>query len=1128
MNGIIRSLAKRLGAGMAVLFLAQHVLALQVYWTCSTNFYVDFSSDMRCDYVSVTVTNNDGVAYSNLWVTIGNFTNSVLALSSGDIGQYGLGTLPNNQGKPAFFYLQSTNDPGTSAKSYPCQFTIKVFQGYPAYGTLLASNNFSLNETTSGQNQANKVSSLTCSPTNTPVVGGVVKITVQGTTGNVAVGNDMAFTAATFTNWNAGAFQLVSCSIVITDTPNYVLSNTLDVASITHITGNGDPYTAQYWFRAIATAKSNMPVSPVNFLNNGGGTVNHVQEASLLSLSPVPPPTNQTTLAFLTGSTQLYTNETVTFTLRVTNASVFDVTLDRFVDTLPAGFTYVANSSTFGGTPVLDPTNISQVLTWSQTYFVAAGTSSDLVFKAIPTVPGYGTNSCVAFVQNSQIDTTLDTSDNAPATEVVRALMQPVAMNVSTNTLENQVLNAPAPGVMANTAEPNGFTTTVISNSQPSHGSVIVNTDGSYVYAPAAFFWGSDSFTFTITNQNLRASTATNSITVTWVNQPPYFTSGASQTNNENSSAPTIANWATGISAGTNDPTQNLTFQVSNNNSNLFSVQPAVSASGTLTYTPAPFTYGTAAATLYLMDDGGTANGGANASAAQSFNIVLSWVNQPPYFTKGANQTNNENAGPQSISNWATGISAGTNDPAQVLTFHVANDNPGLFSAQPGVTTNGTLTYTPAAYAFGTANVSIYLTDDAGGTSATQTFAIVVNQVNQPPTLNTISNLTLVENWNLQTVNLSGITAGPTNESGQTLAVTATSSNPSLIPNPTVNYTSPNSMGSLTFTPATNSFGPATITVVVKDNGGTANGGIDSVTNTFSVSVIGLTNYWYSDSNLTVNISDALGGAGSGFLQTNYTGVLSVPATVTNPFVIKLAGPATNFNSASNYTWTIATTTRGVINFLSTNQVIVDTSGFTNDLAGGFFTVEPSGDGSSVNLVYTGNLPPVANPITLGRAFGTSLKISIPLVLTNYTGDANGDARIFLGAGTSTNGAYISTNSAFIWFAPVNNLPESFTYAVRDNRTYRPGDTVYVATNWITVVVTNAVGYAQAISGINGNDVTVKFAGVPGYAYDVERATNVAGPWSVVATTNAPSAGVWIYTDSSPPQPSAFYRTAQH
>ena len=49
--------------------------------------------------------------------------------------------------------------------------------------------------------------------------------------------------------------------------------------------------------------------------------------------------------------------------------------------------------------------------------------------------------------------------------------------------------------------------------------------------------------------------------------------------------------------------------------------------------------------------------------------------------------------------------------------------------------------------------------------------------------------------------------------------VTASSNNSALI-NPTVIYTSPNSTGTLTFTPATNSFGTATITVTVTEAGG--------------------------------------------------------------------------------------------------------------------------------------------------------------------------------------------------------------------------------------------------------------------------------------------------------------------
>ena len=128
------------------------------------------------------------------------------------------------------------------------------------------------------------------------------------------------------------------------------------------------------------------------------------------------------------------------------------------------------------------------------------------------------------------------------------------------------------------------------------------------------------------------------------------------------------------------------------------------------------------------------------------------------------------------------------------MTFHVSNNDSGLFSVQPAISSSGTLTYTPATNANGSATVTVYLQDNGGtangghDTSATNTFTINVTPVNQPPTLNAISDLTISEAAGLQTVNLSGITAGPANESGQTLTVTATSGNPSLIPDPTVNY----------------------------------------------------------------------------------------------------------------------------------------------------------------------------------------------------------------------------------------------------------------------------------------------------------------------------------------------------
>jgi hypothetical protein len=104
---------------------------------------------------------------------------------------------------------------------------------------------------------------------------------------------------------------------------------------------------------------------------------------------------------------------------------------------------------------------------------------------------------------------------------------------------------------------------------------------------------------------------------------------------------------------------------------------------------------------------------------------------------------------------------------------------------------------------------------------------------NQPPTLNAINDLTINENTGLQTVSFSDITSGATTEN-QTLTVTAASSNTGLIPNPTVNYTSPNTTGTLTITPVHNANGTAVITVTVND-GQTQN---NAVVHTFTVTVV--------------------------------------------------------------------------------------------------------------------------------------------------------------------------------------------------------------------------------------------------------------------------------------------------
>jgi 6-phosphogluconolactonase (cycloisomerase 2 family) len=78
------------------------------------------------------------------------------------------------------------------------------------------------------------------------------------------------------------------------------------------------------------------------------------------------------------------------------------------------------------------------------------------------------------------------------------------------------------------------------------------------------------------------------------------------------------------------------------------------------------------------------------------------------------------------------------------------------------------------------------------------TVSLTISAINDAPTLDPIANPPeLSETSGVQTVNLTGISAG--GGESQTLQVTATSSNPTLIANPTVSYTSPDSTGSLSF-----------------------------------------------------------------------------------------------------------------------------------------------------------------------------------------------------------------------------------------------------------------------------------------------------------------------------------------
>lgn len=170
------------------------------------------------------------------------------------------------------------------------------------------------------------------------------------------------------------------------------------------------------------------------------------------------------------------------------------------------------------------------------------------------------------------------------------------------------------------------------------------------------------------------------------------------------------------------------------------------SADGSFSYAP-PADFNGSDSFNYTVEDG------FGGSVTETVNITVDPVNDAPSFTAGSDQTIDEDAGAQTVSGWATSISAGPPDESgQSLAFNVSSDNAGLFSAQPAIDAGGTLSYTPAPDANGSATVTVSLSDDGGtanggsDTSSEQTFTITVNPVNDGPTVSNDSAATDEDN----------------------------------------------------------------------------------------------------------------------------------------------------------------------------------------------------------------------------------------------------------------------------------------------------------------------------------------------------------------------------------------------
>ncbi len=584
-------------------------------------------------------------------------------------------------------------------------------------------------------------------------------------------------------------------------------------------------------------------------------------------------------------------------------------------------------------------------------------------------------------------------------------------------------------------------------------------------------------------------------IPVNSTNQPPTLNLLVNMTINENAGLQTIH--LAGISAGATNENQTVTITAASSNPGLIPT-PTVGytspdTTGTLTFTPVAYAFGSATITVTVTDDGAS-----NNVATRSFTVTVNPVNQAPTLDAPANVAINENAGLQTVN--LSGITSGAPNESQALEVTASSSNTGLI---PNPTVNytspnatGSLAFTPVPNAFGAATITVTVND--GGVSnniVSRAFTVIVNPVNQAPTLAALANVTINENAGLQTVNLSGISSGAANES-QTLTVTASSSNTGLIPNPTVNYTSPNATGSISFTPVALASGIATITVTVNDGGASNN----IVSRSFTVTVNGVNQAPTLDALANVTINENAGlqtvnlsGISSGAANESQT--LTVTASSSNTGLIP--NPTVNYTSP-NAAGSISFTPVALASGIATITVTVNDGGASNNVVSRSFTVTVN----SVNQAPT--LDALAN-VTINENAG--------LQTVNLSGISSGAANesqtLTVTASSSNTGLipnpavnYTSPNAAgSISFTPVALASGTATITV----TVNDGGASNNVVSRTFVVTVNGVNQAPTLSpppnlAINENAglQTVNLSGIS------SGAANESQTLTVTATSSNP------------------------
>ena len=594
--------------------------------------------------------------------------------------------------------------------------------------------------------------------------------------------------------------QIATVTITENDAPT--LSDITDLTTPVGVTTSAIPFVLGNFANGVnvpvAATSSNTLLVPNGNIVLGGNGANRT-----LTITPAAGRSGQATISITAGHGAATVTDTFVLTVgtaanRPTISPIDDQVTSEDVSPASLNFTIGDDDTAAGNLTVVVSSSNTTVV--PNVNLVLGGSGANRTLAVTPAANAFGTTTITVVVTDSS---------GMSASEMFDLQVDPINDAPSLTSIAQRTTDEDAPTATI------AITVSDVDNSTSSLTLSAVSSDTSLVLASGLMFSGSGANrTLVVTPAANQSGMTTITVTVLPDNDAPSLTGLAPFSINEDSATHAIPFVISDLETNVGG----LTISATSSNSQLVPNDNLVfGGSGsirTITATPAANQFGVTTITVTVSE--------GLATTSDSFELTVHAVNDRPTVSDIANQTIAEDTATRTIPFSIGDVETEAGDLTVTVTSSNGTLVPNGSIVLGGSGASRTLVVMPAANQNGTTTITVQISD--GSATASDSFALTVNPVNDPPTLADISNQSTDEDVPL-TLPLNVVDVDTAN-----LTVTATSSNTTLVPATGLVLSGTGANRSLKITPAANRFGTTTITVQVND-------GSASVTDTFLLTV---------------------------------------------------------------------------------------------------------------------------------------------------------------------------------------------------------------------------------------------------------------------------------------------------